>query len=79
MKHRKFNWYLRIGLLLAALVLTIKRFFDLPDFIYGLLLGTAVVLEIIGVYAINHDIKKLKTAKKELLSPAKSSQNSSLA
>jgi hypothetical protein len=65
---KRFNWFLRIGLLLVGVLFGVNHFIELPDFVFGLGLGTGIVLEMIGIYAINHDISKLRGCKKTAFS-----------
>lgn len=63
----KLNKSTRIGLVIFALTLLLKRLIDLPDFIHGLGVGSSIIFMLIGVYAVNHDISKLKNLKLNFL------------
>jgi hypothetical protein len=45
---RKMRKELQIGLLLFAVALTLKQFVDIPHFIFGVLMGLSISLEIVG-------------------------------
>jgi hypothetical protein len=66
----KTNWYLRAGLLLVGVLLGVNHFFELPHLVYGLGLGLGIALELIGLYAINHDLKKIRECKKRIFGAA---------
>ena len=67
MKEQKKNWYLSFGLLTIAVMSTLKIFFDLPHFAYGIGLGLGLVLELTGLYTMRHDLTKFRNAKFSLL------------
>jgi len=75
MKNRSLNWYLRAGLLVGGVLTGINHFFNLPHFVYGFGLGIGLALEIIGTYAINHDLRNLRECKKRVLGFASKSGN----
>ena len=64
---KKVNNYIRSGLLVYVIWAFSKRFFQLPEFINGFLLGLAIVLMLSGGYIENHDINKLKNYKRNIL------------
>ena len=61
------NWYLSTGILLIGVLIGIDHFTELPDFLYGLGLGLGIALELIGAYAVRHNMKKIKEFKKRAL------------
>jgi len=67
MRQRKMNWYLRVGILLVGVLIGLNHFIELPEALYGLGLGLGIALELIGAYAIKHDMHKAKEFKKRLL------------
>ncbi|AGK97947.1 hypothetical protein [Clostridium pasteurianum] len=65
---RKPNKFLSIGLFIAGIALFLKNSsIPLPDFIDGLLLGSGIGLELIGIYSMNYDISKFRNYKRNLL------------
>ncbi|GFP75354.1 hypothetical protein [Clostridium fungisolvens] len=64
---RKLNNYLCVGLLINGIWLISSHFNLLPDFIEGLCVGAGLSLILMGLYAENHDISKLKNYKRTLL------------
>ncbi|WP_374163280.1 hypothetical protein [Arcticibacter sp. MXS-1] len=64
---RRANKSLSMGMLLVALSLTLKHFFvQLPDFLMGLLLGSGIGLELLGIYAMKHDLTPVRNFKKKI-------------
>lgn len=63
---KKLNNYICIGLFFNSLWLVSNRFIVLPEFINGLCVGIALSFMLLGIYAENHDISKLKNYKKAL-------------
>ena len=64
----KQNKFLGLGLFISGMSLILRHFsVPIPDFVYGLLLGTGIGLELIGIYAINHDLSKLRKFKRSFL------------
>ncbi|NRD79023.1 hypothetical protein HPT25_16805 [Bacillus sp. BRMEA1] len=60
--------FFRIGLVIIAIMLLLHLYsIHLPDFIEGLMLGSGIALELIGVYAMKHDISKFRNFKMKLL------------
>ena len=64
----KMNWYLRSGLLISSIVIGFNHFIELPGIIHGFVLGTAVALELVGIYLLRHDMTKTKNFKKNFFS-----------
>ncbi len=64
---KKLNIYHTLGLLCISVFLASSRVSFMPEFIKGCLAGTGIFLTLIGVYAYNHDISKLKKWKIKLL------------
>ncbi|MDV3427165.1 MAG: hypothetical protein LIR50_08285 [Bacillota bacterium] len=64
---KKLNNYHRIGLLLIAINLSSSEFSILPDVLNGFCLGAGTALTLIGVYAYNHDMSKIRNYKIKLL------------
>lgn len=67
---KKFNNYLSFGLFFNGIFITSNRYNLLPDFIEGLCAGAGIGLSLIGMYAINHDIYKLRNYKIKLFQRA---------
>lgn len=60
--------FFRIGLVIIAIMLLLHLYaIHLPDFIEGLMLGSGIALELIGIYTIKHDISKFRNFKMKLL------------
>lgn len=55
-----------IGLGLISLYLIINHIVDIPDFLSGLMLGSGIALELLGLVP-NDKYKKMKEFKKQLL------------
>lgn len=64
---KRFNKYMTIGLLFNGLFLYMSRFDSVHDFIKGLTAGAAIGLMLLGIYAQNHDISKLRDKKKIII------------
>lgn len=67
MRNSQMNWYLRIGLLMGAFVITANRFLELPDSFSCILLGLSFALELIGLVAYKQDFSKLRRWKKSIV------------
>lgn len=61
---KKLNGYHSIGLLLISIYLLSGHIGSIPHFIKGCIFGVGVGLTLIGIYAYNHDITKIKNFKK---------------
>jgi hypothetical protein len=60
--------YLRIGLAIIAIMIFLHLYaIHLPDFIEGLMFGCGIALEIIGIYAMKHDLSKFRNFKMKLV------------
>lgn len=58
------NKILSAGLLLVALTFTLKMFFShLPDLVRGIMLGTGIGLELLGIYAERRGMSKIRNFK----------------
>lgn len=56
-----------MGIFLVGLSFILKHLVgQIPDFIIGLLLGTGVGLELLGIYAMRHDLSKFRNFKKRM-------------
>jgi len=64
---KKFNKYQIWGLLLIAFGLTGKEMSVIPDFVIGFCLGYGIILTIIGLYAVSHNLTKIKNFKKGVI------------
>lgn len=64
---KKFNNYHKIGLLLIAVNLSSSQFNILPDFLNGFILGAGITITLIGAYAYNHDMSKIRNYKIKLI------------
>lgn len=61
------NWCPGVGVLVVGVLWGINHFIKLPDFIFGLGLGLGIALELLGVFAIRHDMTKVRRCKKRAL------------
>ncbi len=62
------NNFFRVGSVIIAIMLLLHLYsIQLPDFIEGLMLGSGIALELIGIYTMKHDISKFRNFKKKLL------------
>ncbi|MCM3568962.1 hypothetical protein [Neobacillus mesonae] len=62
------NKFLRTGLVITAVMFFLHIYsIQLPDFIEGLGYGCGIAFMLIGIYAVNHDISKLRRFKMKLL------------
>lgn len=66
MERRKLNKYLIIANLSSFIFLMNGRLFTLPDILHGFCSGITVSMFLIGIYAYDHDINKLKEFKRKL-------------
>lgn len=65
---KKSNTFLRVGMAIIGIMFLLKICsIHLPDFIEGLGFGAGIALELIGIYAINHDISKFRKYKRNVL------------
>lgn len=64
---KKINNYFELGLFFNGIWILSNSFNLLPSFIEGLCCGVGLTLILIGMYAQNHDISKLRVYKKRLL------------
>jgi hypothetical protein len=67
---KKFNNYVNFGLFFNGIWIISNRFNLLPDLIQGLCAGLGLVLILIGMYAENHEISKLRNYKRILFNRA---------
>lgn len=67
MKKNKMNKYIKWGLLLNSLFITMKQFIAIPDDIACFVIGVGGSLLVFGMYAANHDMTKFKNWKRNLL------------
>ncbi|NLJ78995.1 MAG: hypothetical protein GX329_06510 [Tissierellia bacterium] len=63
MKRNRVNKYMVLGLL----IISIKYLINIPNALACFSTGMGIVLLIFGLYAMNHDITKLKDWKKNLV------------
>lgn len=63
MKGNKVNKYMVLGLLINS----IKYLIDFPDALACFSTGMGIVLLLFGLYAMNHDISKFKTWKRNFI------------
>ncbi len=64
---KKLNNYHSFGLIFIAIYLFTNHNSILPDILNGFCLGIGIVLTLIGIYAYNHDISKIRNYKMTLL------------
>jgi len=55
------------GLLINGIIITIKYFIVIPDALACFVMGIGFSLLCFGIYAMSHDVRKLKTWKRNLL------------
>lgn len=67
MKGSKSNKYLVISNISAFIYLFIGHFIKLPDIVEGFCVGICIALYPIGLYALKHDLSKVKQFKKRLV------------
>ncbi|MBK1812234.1 hypothetical protein JHL18_16545 [Clostridium sp. YIM B02505] len=67
---KKLNNYINFGLLLNAIGIISSRFNLLPSFTQGVCVGLGLTLILVGIYAENHDLAKLKNYKRNILNKA---------
>jgi hypothetical protein len=63
----KMTRYNAFGTLFIAIGLFGHNIITLPDFVLGFCLGVGIALNLIGAYAIRHNITKLREFKKNLV------------
>lgn len=63
----KMNNKIRAGLILFAVYGFIRGFFEMPDFISGLLIGLTLVCYITGFLEMRHDLSEVSGFKKSFL------------
>lgn len=68
MKKRTFNKYLTLANCFAIIPRVVDQFIQIPDFIICICMGACMPLYLISIYALNHDIVKLRTFKRNLIS-----------
>lgn len=64
---KKFNNYIKFGLIFNVIWIISNRFNLLSSFIQGLCVGLGLTLIFVGIYAQNHNLDKLKNYKKNIL------------
>ncbi len=64
---KKLNGYHSIGLILISIYLLSSNTGFIPHFIKGCIFGMGVGLTLLGIYAYNHDITKIKNFKNRLV------------
>lgn len=68
MKKAHYNKYLTLANCFAFIPLGVGHFIQIPPIIAGFCIGTCISLYLISLYALNHDINKLKNFKRNLIS-----------
>jgi|GEM_PF-823381 len=63
---RKLNKYHSIGLLLICFYLLLNHTTAIPEFIKCVIFGAGFGLTLVGIYAYNHDMSKIKNFKKNI-------------
>ncbi len=63
---KKLNGYHSIGLILISIYLLSGHTGNIPHFVKGCIFGVGVGLTLLGIYAYNHDITKIKNLKNRL-------------
>lgn len=65
---KKSNLLFIIGALIVGIMMILRELsIKMPDFVEGLGLGMGIACELMGAYAMNHDLSKLRNFKKRLL------------
>ncbi len=64
---KKLNIYHTLGLLFISVFLASSQVSFMPELIKGCLAGAGIILTLVGVYAYNHDISKLRNWKLSLI------------
>lgn len=67
MRGIKSNKYLLFASLIALIYFLGRRFINIPDVVEGFCVGLSISLYLVGFYALNHDVNKLRNFKKNLL------------
>ncbi|MBU3090759.1 hypothetical protein KPL35_01465 [Clostridium sp. CF011] len=67
MKRGNYNKYLIIASFFGFIICFIGHFIHLPCIIVGFCFGACIAFSTIGLYALNHDISKLKNFKRNLI------------
>lgn len=60
---RKINKLLSTGLLLVGITMFLKNVVGIPEFFAGLGIGLGLFFELLGFYALNHDVSHLRMFK----------------
>ena len=66
MKKNKINKYILWGILINAIVRVTKMFVDIPDALVCFGTGLGISLILLGVYAMNNDMVKVRKFKENL-------------
>lgn len=69
MKNNKMNKYVKWGLIINTITMTINRFVDIPKVkvISCFLMGIGISLLFFGIITTNHDMTRMKKFKKDLI------------
>lgn len=65
-KTRHLNVYYYIGIIALVLSLTMKQFFEIPDFINGFGMGLSITMLLFSIFAQTSSYQKLRTFKRNL-------------
>ncbi len=65
-KTRHLNVYYYIGIIALVLSLTMKQFFEIPDFINGFGMGLSITMLLFSIFVQTSSYQKLRTFKKNL-------------
>lgn len=71
MGNKKKNGFIRSGLLIICIVLILKNLINLPEYIQEFGMGLGISLEIVGLCANIHDMKKFKEFKRSIVKSIK--------
>ena len=67
MKNNKINKYVLWGILINAIVRITKMFVDIPDALVCFGTGLGISLILLGVYAMNNDMARIRRFKTSLI------------
>ncbi|MNP55602.1 hypothetical protein D3C76_1502610 [compost metagenome] len=66
MRGIKANKYLLFANLAALIYFLGRGFINIPDVVEGFCVGLSIALYLVGFYALNHDVNRLKDGKRNL-------------
>ncbi len=60
---RQWNKFLSMGLLIFGITLFLKNVIGIPEFFVGFGIGLGLFFELLGAYALRHDVSHLRMFK----------------